>query len=203
MAVAAAVLAAGAVHGANKLPLTYPLPAVPTPAAPVAPAAVPPPDSNAYWGPRLWRIFHILAEYSDRRDVSPLWLNVLRATSQTMPCTKCRNHLTEYLRTHTLFRFTPLMPVKEIQTNIRRDLFVLHNFVNQRNSAPKFEFSQLTPTYGAKPRPERVYEAQVLLNELKNAWTPLVHTRIHPAAFSQWKQQIDLLITLISSGPQK
>lgn len=201
MAVAAAVLAAGAFHGANKLPT----PGISTPPTTTAIVTVPPPspDSNAYWGPRLWRIFHILAEYSDRRDVSPLWLNVLRTTSQTMPCTKCRVHLTEYLRTHTLFRFTPLMPVKEIQTYIRRDLFVLHNFVNQRNKAPKFEFANLSPTYGAKPRSERVYEAQVLLNELKNAWTPLVHTRIHPAAFSQWKQQIDLLIALISSGPQK
>ena len=197
MAVAAAVLAAGAIHGANTLPISI----SPTSTPAIAPA--PPPDSNSYWGPRLWRIFHILAEYSDRRDVSPLWLNVLRSTSQTMPCAKCRVHLTEYLRTHTLFRFTPLMPVKEIQTYIRRDLFVLHNFVNQRNKAPKFEFANLAPTYGAKPRPERVYEVQVLLNELKNAWTPLVHTRIHPAAFSQWKQQIDLLITLISSGPQK
>jgi hypothetical protein len=95
------------------------------------------------------------------------------------------------------------MPIKDIQTHIRRDLFTLHNFVNQRNGTLKFEFAHLAPTYGSKPRPERVYEAQILLNELKNAWTPLVHTRIHPAAFSQWKQQIDLLITLISSGPQK
>jgi hypothetical protein len=95
------------------------------------------------------------------------------------------------------------MPIKDIQNHIRRDLHMLHNFVNARNGGSKFDFALLTPTYGAKPRPERVYEAQVLLNELKNAWTPLVHTRIHPAAFSQWKQQIDLLVTLISSGPQK
>jgi hypothetical protein len=198
MAVAAAVLLAGAVHGANKLPATEPLP-LPLP----LPLSAPSPDSNTYWGPRLWRIFHILAEYSDRRDVSPLWLNVLRITSQTMPCTKCRTHLTEYLRCHTLFRFSPLMQIKDIQTNIRRDLFTLHNFVNQRNGAPKFEFVNVTPTHGTKPRQERVYEAQILFNELKNAWTPLVHTRIHPAAFSQWKQQIELLITMISSGPQK
>lgn len=183
MALAAAVLAAGAVHGAA--------------------TSTPTPDSNAYWGPRLWRIFHILAEYSDRRDISPLWLNVLRITSQTMPCTKCRTHLTEYLRTHTLFRYTPLMPIKDIQNHIRRDLFVLHNSVNQRNGTPVFEFSDLTTTYGTKSRLDRVYEVQVLLNELKNAWTPLVHTRINPAAFSQWKQQLELLITLISSGPQK
>jgi hypothetical protein len=195
MALAAAVLAAGVIHSTNEFPKP------PHVSAPVVPA--PPPDSNAYWGPRLWRIFHILAEYSDRRDISPLWLNVLRSTSQTMPCTKCRTHLTEYLRTHTLFRFTPLMPVKDIQTHIRRDIFTLHNVVNQRNRTSTFEFTQLAPTYGAKTRPERVYEVQILLNELKNAWTPLVHTRIHPAAFSQWKQQLELLITLISSGPQK
>lgn len=200
MAVAAAVIMAGTMHGVE---LSTPPPALSLeqPVQPVQP--VPAPDSNAYWGPRLWRIFHILAEYSDRRDISPLWLNVLRTTSQTLPCSKCRTHLTEYLRTHTLFRFTPLMPIKEIQTNIRRDVHTLHNFVNARNGGFKFDFALLTPTYGAKSRPERVYEAQVLLNELKNAWTPLVHTRIRPAEFTQWKQQIDLLFTLISSGPQK
>jgi hypothetical protein len=198
MAVAAAVLIAGAVYGANKLPITEQLPAI-VPRQ----VSVPAPDSNAYWGPRLWRIFHILAEYSDRRDISPLWGNVLRATAQTMPCTKCRTHLSEYLRTHTLFRFSPLMPIKDIHLHIRRDLLTLHNFVNQSKGSPKFEFALLTPTYGGKPRTERVYEAQILLNELKNALTPLVHTRIRPAAFSQWKQQLELLITLISSGPQK
>jgi hypothetical protein len=67
----------------------------------------------------------------------------------------------------------------------------------------KFEFAHLASNYGLKSRPERVYEVQVLYNELKNAWTPLLHTRIHPAAFSLWKQQLELLITLISSGPQK
>lgn len=186
MAVAAAVIMAAAVYGLS-----------------TTEAIEPSPDSNAYWGPRLWRIFHILAEYSDRRDISPLWLNVLRATSQTMPCAKCRVHLTEYLRTHTMFRFTPLMPIKEIHNNIRRDLYTLHNTVNTRNSTAKFDYVKLSETYGLKSRPERLYEVQMLLNELKNAWTPLVHTRINPAAFSQWKQQIDLLIALISGGPQK
>lgn len=188
MAIAAAVLVAAASHAIHTSP--------PTPRALS-------PDSNAYWGPRLWRIFHILAEYSDRRDISPLWLNVMRATAQVMPCSKCRIHLTEYLRTHTMFRFSPLMLVKDIHTNIRRDLYTLHNFVNQRNGAPKFEWQQLTISYGTAPRRDRLYEVQILLNELKNAWTPLVHTRIHPGAFSQWKHAMDLLIALIASGPHK
>lgn len=195
MAAAAAVLVAGVSHALSSTRAA-------TPAAPLPQRSVSP-DSNAYWGPRLWRIFHILAEYSDRRDVSPLWLNLLRATAQTMPCSKCRIHLAEYLRTHTMFRFTPIMQIKDIHTNIRRDLHTLHNFVNARNDAPKFDFAQLSLTYGSKPRRDRLYEVQIVYNELKNAWTPLVHTRIHPAAFSQWKQSLDLLIALIASGPHK
>jgi hypothetical protein len=195
MAMAAAVLVAGVSHAISSTPAAQ--------TAPPPPQRSVSPDSNAYWGPRLWRILHILAEYSDRRDVSPLWLNLMRTTAQTMPCSKCRIHLTEYLRTHTMFRFTPLMQIKDIHTHIRRDLHTLHNYVNERNGAPKFDFAQLALTYGNKPRKERLYEVQVLYNELKNAWRLLVHTRIHPAAFSQWKQSLDLLIALIASGPHK
>jgi len=193
MAMAAAVLAAGAKHAINSSES-------PPPSNPDVQIA---PDSKSYWGPRLWRIFHTLAEYSDRRDISALWLNVLRTTSQAMPCNKCRVHLSEYLRTHTMFRFTPLMPIKDIHTTIRQDLYNLHNTVNSRNHIPRFDIAALSATYGSKPRPERMYEVQVLYNELKNAWMPLLHTRIRPAALTQWKQALELLMTLISSGPQK
>lgn len=198
MAVAAAVLIAGTVHAIKTNPPPSPMPAISTPSTPS-----PPHTENAYWGPRLWRIFHTLAEYSDRRDVSHLWLNVMRATAQTMPCAKCRTHLTEYLRTHSMFRSSPITPPKDIQTTIRRDLHVLHNSVNARNKTPQFDSKQLALTYGIKPRPERLYEVQVLYNELKNAWTPMLHTRIHPAAFSQWKQALELLIAIIAGGPHK
>lgn len=203
MAMTAAVLAAGAKHAIYRtephVPAAFLPSEPPTPSAPVPPT----PDSTSYWGPRVWRIFHTLAEYSDRRDISALWLNVLRTTSQVMPCKKCRVHLSEYLRTHAMFRFTPLMPIKDIHTTIRQDLYNLHNTVNSRNHVPRFDAAALTATYGTKPRPERMYEVQILYNELKNAWMPLLHTRIHPAAFTQWKQALELLITLISSGPQK
>lgn len=194
MAMAAAVLAAGATHAIYRT----------EPSEPIKPILTPPaPDSTSYWGPRVWRIFHTLAEYSDRRDISALWLNVLRTTSQVMPCKKCRIHLTEYLRTHTMFRFTPLMPIKDIHTTIRQDLYNLHNTVNSRNHVPRFDVTTLSAVYGTKPRTERMYEVQILYNELKNAWMPLLHTRIHPAAFTHWKQAMELLMTLISSGPQK
>jgi hypothetical protein len=102
-----------------------------------------------------------------------------------------------------MFKTSPIMPPKEIQGHIKRDLFTLHNFVNARNKTPKFDAALLTSTYGAKPRTERLYEVQILYNELKNAWTPLVHTRIHPAAFSQWKHALELLMAIISGGPHK
>ena len=102
-----------------------------------------------------------------------------------------------------MFSSSPIAPPKEIQAKIRRDLHVLHNYVNARNKAPQFEYKQLALTYGIKPRPERLYEVQVLYNELKNAWMPMIHTRIHPAAFSQWKQALELLIAIIAGGPHK
>jgi hypothetical protein len=45
-----------------------------------------------WWGPRIWRILHCLAEISDRRDCGGGWRVVLQETTQMLPCDMCREH---------------------------------------------------------------------------------------------------------------
>ena len=49
---------------------------------------------KSWWGPRIWRILHCLAEISDRRDCGPGWRVVLLETAQMLPCDVCREHFT-------------------------------------------------------------------------------------------------------------
>jgi hypothetical protein len=47
---------------------------------------------KSWWGPRIWRILHCLAEISDRMDCGPGWRIVLTETAQMLPCEMCRTH---------------------------------------------------------------------------------------------------------------
>lgn len=51
-----------------------------------------------WWGPRIWRILHTLAEISDRGDCGPAWRVVLRETAEMLPCAVCRTHFLENMR---------------------------------------------------------------------------------------------------------
>jgi len=126
------------------------------------------PGSPQYWGPRVWRIFHMLAEISDRRDIGMLWSNVLKATTTVMPCEQCRKHLTHYLRNNNVFRATnPITTTgKDIRQQIRLRLLHLHNDVNIRNKIAAFCEEDLTPTYGNKSRDVVLLEVNQLLNEV-------------------------------------
>lgn len=51
-----------------------------------------------WWGPRIWRILHCLAEISDRRDCVGGWRTVLMDTAQMLPCDMCREHFIGAIR---------------------------------------------------------------------------------------------------------
>lgn len=51
-----------------------------------------------WWGPRIWRILHCLAEISDRRDCAGGWRIVLSETAQMLPCDLCRTHFLGAIR---------------------------------------------------------------------------------------------------------
>ena len=160
------------------------------------------PGSPEYWGPRLWRVFHNLAEISDRRDIGMLWSNVLKAIAATMPCAKCREHLSTYLKTHTILRVTNPLKITgpEIRQQIRNQLLHLHNLVNARNAKPLYMEEDLDIVYGDRTRTVILSETQEIFNEVKALWTPLLHSSINPADFTNWKHVMSMLISLLTGG---
>jgi hypothetical protein len=60
------------------------------------------PGNKKWWGPRIWRILHSLAEISDRIDCGPAWRTALTTTADMLPCAVCRAHFVEGTRSISL-----------------------------------------------------------------------------------------------------
>lgn len=158
-------------------------------------------DSKLFWGPRLWSLLHHLAQVSDRRDMLMLWNNLMRLTAAVMPCEQCRHHLTSYLSSHGFIRISKTHTVTGANVRIMaiNELFKLHNIVNARLEKASFVKEDLT-VY-EKTRLETMTIINRNFDEIKAAWTPLVHDRISGSDFVRWKKHVGLMIALASSGP--
>ncbi len=143
------------------------------------------------WGPRLWRLFHALADISDRRDIYPLWNTFLKYTALVIPCAKCQKHMAEYWAQH---QFLPKgwnqMNGNQVRAEIRQKLHAFHNDVNARlgKTCPALATLQLT-----QDRAAIVAEAQALFDGLREEWG---------AAHLEWKRTGALLLSLVRTGPQ-
>ena len=143
--------------------------------------------------------YFTLADISNRRDVGHLWSAFLQASSQVLPCPACRTHFQTYLRTHRMIpNQNPLQITGALMRNqIRVSLHQFHNDVNRRLGKPVQPFQQSKP----QNRTEALERVHVLMSEIQNAWTPLLHTSIPLAAFNNWKSVGNVLIALLSGGP--
>jgi hypothetical protein len=61
-----------------------------------------------WWGPRIWRILHCLAEISDRPQCVVGWRHMFRATELVLPCEMCRRHFQAAVRGFRLQSGAPL-----------------------------------------------------------------------------------------------
>lgn len=159
-------------------------------------------STKVYWGPRLWIIFHSLAEISERRDMAMLWNNLMRLTAATMPCEQCRIHLSTYIKSHTFVRFHKIDIVTglNVKTRAVKELFDFHNAVNIRLDKPIMT-QELYDSQYKKTLRETLSIIQKNFDEVKAAWTPLVHGTINGAAFSDWKKHLSMMIALAAGGP--
>lgn len=159
--------------------------------------------AKTYWGPRLWRIFHLLANISDRRDVPSIWRQLLRVSALVVPCAKCREHFQAYLKAHVIVPTFDLTRVKSlyIRETIKTNLRMFHNDVNRRLGKPVLAADAYARAYPHMTRSELLLEVQCLTDELVFAWTPLVHTSIDQGNFTIWKNNLKLLIALLKGGP--
>jgi hypothetical protein len=159
------------------------------------------PTSKMYWGPRLWRLFHLLAEISDRRDMYMLWNPLLHLTAAVIPCERCRRHLGAYMKTHSFVRFRSTIPVtgRAVREKARVELFALHNAVNERLKKSAWAPADLAAY--RMPRTEARATIIQIYDEIKAAWTPLVHMGITAAFFTEWKATLNRMLALSAGGP--
>lgn len=158
--------------------------------------------AKAYWGPRLWTIFHLLAEISARKDMALLWNNLMRLTAATMPCEQCRIHLSAYMKSHTFVRFPKIHTVTGamVQERASKELYNLHNQVNVRLG--KYVMTQETyDEMYKKPLGEALRIIQKNYEEVRVAWAPLIHGSVNGAAFMDWKKHLNMMIALAAGGP--
>lgn len=120
--------------------------------------------SRAWWGPRIWRLLHSVAEISDRTDCALLWRAALLATTDVIPCAKCRIHFRSAIQR---MRFPP---TSNIRSSLRHSLWATHR--DAGSSDPVSE-EELTSLYGGD-RGEVLRLSHELLAELVAGLRPLV-----------------------------
>lgn len=156
-------------------------------------------DPREIWGPKLWRMLHLLADVSDRKDVGLLWHNVMRTTADVLPCASCKKHLQTYLRTHVFMKVKHpnLVTGEQIRTQIVTELHTLHNDVNHRLGKPIFPYESMATIYSGT-REMKLLEAKKLLEELRASWLTLLFRTIMPGPLQEWKKSTNLLIALLT-----
>jgi hypothetical protein len=146
--------------------------------------------SREVWGPLVWRLFHRIADISDRNDIYLLWNSVLRATTNTLPCELCRHHMSEYWA-HV--RFIPknwnMLEGSIVRQQVREKLHGFHNAVNQRLGKPVYPLEAL-PT----DRNQIKQEIQAVFDRLCELWSGMT-------GMVEWKRTVSMLIQMVFSGP--
>ena len=126
----------------------------------------------------------------------------MRLTAATMPCEQCRVHLGSYLKLHAFVRFPKIHSVTGLMVKLRavQEVYNLHNEVNGRLSKPQMSNEEYCAVY-EKPLGESLRIIQKNYDEVKAAWTPLVHVGVNGAAFTDWKKHLNMMIALAAGGP--
>jgi len=157
------------------------------------------PGSKFYWGPRVWALLHTLADISNRRDVGQLWSTFLQASANVLPCPACKQHFQNYLRSHIMIPLQNPLQITgpTMRHQIRASLHQFHNDVNRRLGKPIFPFEPTKPP----SRTQALEKIQTLMSEINAAWTPLLHISIQSPTYSHWKSVGNVLIALLSGGP--
>lgn len=174
---------------------------------------------GADWGPLLWKVFHTLAEWSDRRDIVYRWKHMMELASTTIPCEICRRHMQEYFRGNSIFvrsletvvapppvrRFRGVMPptVKgwtpakgiEVQQAVRKGLWKFHNHVNRSTGATELTEEEAYALYQTVDRSTACKEIRETLKTLESIWKP--HAR---STYKEWMIELIALLALIESG---
>ena len=160
-------------------------------------------DSRAIWGPKVWRLLHLLAAVSDRRDVALLWHKVIRATADVLPCAVCKSHMHNYLSTHSFMRIRrfELKTGVDIRNQAMSEVWLFHNNVNERLGKPQYTLEQLAEAYNTGARETQLQEARAIYDELKLLWEKQIFKTINAGDLTNWLKAMNLLVALLRGGP--
>lgn len=91
------------------------------------------------WGPRFWKILHVLAEHSGNQTNQILsndevdgWMLLLKYQSLVMPCALCKQHYLEWIKQQKLDGLKELVG-EQRRDWIRKWLWGCHKRVNEMN----------------------------------------------------------------------
>lgn len=137
------------------------------------------PADRRWWGPRIWRLLHSLAEISDRSDCGPLWRIVVHATAEVLPCAVCKKHFQEAIRR------MHFPAGQSMQARMRHSLWAAHAAVG--GALPE---ADLTLEYGGD-RAVVAQRAADLLREVSDAFRAFTN-------ITKWHGATAQLIALLS-----
>jgi hypothetical protein len=143
-------------------------------------------SQKTWWGPRIWRILHSLAEIGQgRTDTGSGWLAVLRTTTAILPCAICRDHFASAMR-----------PIR-IPTGVRRGLWAAHAATGTETAAmPETELSSV---YGGAT----CESVAALVNEVAGEFRRAnVLDRFRVGYLLDWERAVSGLLRLLREPPQ-
>lgn len=143
-----------------------------------------------WWGPRIWRILHSLAEVSDRIDCGPAWRTALTITADVLPCAMCRTHFHAHIR-RMYFRLG-----QNPRDHLRHNLWVAH-----AGAGGVLSEADLSAEYGCGgDRGAVLRVAEELIEEvftgLRNA---RVFDRFVAGRLVDWRQAMRALVALLQT----
>jgi len=148
------------------------------------------PGNKKWWGPRIWRILHSLAEISDRVDCGPAWRTALITTADMLPCAVCRAHFAEGVRDiHLRVGQNP-------RATLRHRLWALHAATG--GSLPEEGLAAEYDCSGNRGEVLRV--AGGLIEEVVTALRDAsVYDRFTVGRLVTWQRALHALITLLQT----
>jgi hypothetical protein len=156
-------------------------------------------SSKEWWGPRIWRILHSLAEVSDRIDCVFLWKNVLKLTADVLPCEACRLHFHQRI---PLYHASVSLTHDQVRDRIRDFLWSAHQNVNGLHAKVGIVQEKLVDEYGVHEgytRNDILQKIISLVDEIVSRFTAdNVLDRFHANIPILWKREIMSLIHVLN-----
>ena len=90
--------------------------------------------SPIFWGARVWKILHDLAELTDTEIDG--WQQLVSVLPNALPCPSCANHMREWVSGHPVCK-----------DGARQWRLAFHNAVNERLGRRVWDLAQLTALY--------------------------------------------------------